>query len=75
MNALDIIMSAMKTNAGFEFLNEIIIAALEDSRDICIEERERLDNLKYKEPHQEEDWECLVQDIYAFNRIIKYYGG
>ena len=75
MNALDIIMSAMKTNAGFEFLNEIIIAALEDSRDICIEERERLDNLKYKEPQQEEDWECLVQDIYAFNRIIKYYGG
>ena len=75
MNAVDIIMTAMKTNAGFEFLNEIVIAALEDARNNCVEERERLDKLEYKMPHQQEDWECLVQDIHALNRVIEYYGG
>ena len=65
----------MKTNAMHDLLDAIVVERLKESRDICIEQRESLDKLENREPHQEEDWQELVQDIHALDRIINYYGG
>ena len=65
----------MKTNAMHDLLDAIVVERLKESRDICIEQRESLDKIKNREPHQEEDWQELVQDIHALDRIINYYGG
>jgi len=75
MNAAEIIMTAMKTNAGFEFLDEVVVAALKDARNNILEERELLDSINNKLTHEEDDWNSVVQDIHAFNRVIKYFGG
>ena len=65
----------MKSPAMHDLLDVVVVERLKESRDICIEERERLDKIDNREPHQEEDWQSLVQDIHALNRIIDYYGG
>jgi curli biogenesis system outer membrane secretion channel CsgG len=59
-------------------LDQIVVSKLEESLHFAVEERERLDKIAESGelmPHQQEDWNCLVQDIVAFNRLIKYYGG
>ena len=65
----------MKSSAMHALLDAVVVERLKESRDICIEERERLDKIKNRQPHQEEDWQELVQDIHALDRIINYYGG
>ena len=65
----------MKTEAMHDLLDTVVVERLKESRDICIEERKRLDNIEDRKPHQEEDWQELVQDIHALDRIINYYGG
>ena len=65
----------MKSHEMHDLLDAVVVERLNDSRDICIEERERLDKIKDRKPHQEEDWQDLVQDIHALDRIINYYGG
>ena len=65
----------MKSSAMHDLLDAVVVERLKESRDICIEERERLDKIKNRQPHQEEDWQELVQDIHALDRIINYYGG
>ena len=65
----------MKTEAMHDLLDAVVVERLKESRDICIEERERLDTIEDRKPHQEEDWQELVQDIHALDRIINYYGG
>lgn len=73
MNKL--IDNLMKTEAMHDLLDAVVVERLKESRDICIEERERLDTIEDRKPHQEEDWQELVQDIHALDRIINYYGG
>ena len=65
----------MKSHEMHDLLDAVVVERLKDSRNICIEERERLDKIKDRKPHQEEDWQDLVQDIHALDRIINYYGG
>ena len=65
----------MKSPAMYDLMDAVVVERLKESRDICIEERERLDKIDNREPYQEEDWQELVQDIHALNRIIEYYGG
>lgn len=78
MDVTDILKNVLQTSAAVEIMNEVVLATLQSSRDICIEMRLRLDgdrgtdHLTFKE---QEDWECLVQDIAALNRVIDYYGG
>jgi len=69
------IENLMKSPAMHDLLDAVVVERLKESRDICIEERERLDNIKDRNPNQEEDWQELVQDIHALDRIIQYYGG
>ena len=65
----------MKTEAMHDLLDAVVVERLKESRDICIEERERLDKIENREPYQEKDRQELAQDIHALDRVINYYGG
>ena len=65
----------MKSPAMHDLLDAIVVERLKESRDICIEQREQLDKIDNRKPHQEEDWQDMGQDIHALDRIINYYGG
>ena len=72
------LLAEAKLARAVEFVNEMVLAALQSSRDTCIEIREELDfkvGTGNATEAQTEDWECLVQDIAALNRVIDYYGG
>ena len=78
MNVNDILKNVLQTSAAVEITYEIVLEALQSSRDTCTELRKELDfkvgtgnatevQMKY--------WECLVKDIEALERVIEYYGG
>ena len=78
MDVNDILKNVLQTNAAVEITNEIVLAILQSSRDTCIEMRLLLDGNRgtdHLSDLQMEDWESLVQDIAALNRVIDYYGG
>jgi len=78
MKVNDILKNVLETNAALEFTNEIVLAILKSSRDICTELRKELDfkvGTGNAAEAQMKDWESLVQDIAALNRVIDYYGG
>ena len=79
MNVNDILKNVLETSIAVEFTNEIVWAILQSSRETCIEMREQLEaerdrNGIWSTP-EADDWESLVLDIAAFNRVIDYYGG
>lgn len=79
MDVNDILKNVLQTNAAVEFTNEIVLAILQSSRDTCSEMVEQLEadrdrNGMWSTP-EAEDWESLVLDIAALNRVIDYYGG
>ena len=78
MDVKETLTDVLQTNAAVEIMNEIVIHALQSSRDTCAEMREELD-FKVATGNateaQMKDWESLVQDIAALNRVIDYYGG
>jgi len=65
----------MRSPAMYDLMDAVVVERLKESRDICIEQREGLDKIKDREPYQEEDWQDMVQDIHALDRLINYYGG
>ena len=73
MNKL--IENLMKSPAMHDLMDVVVVERLKESRGICIEQREQLDKIDNRKPFQEEDWQSLVQDIHALDRIIEYYGG
>ena len=79
MDVKDVIKGVMQSNAAVEIMNEIVLSALQSSRDICVEMREQIEAKRDSKGQwsgpEEEDWTCLVQDIAALNRVIDYYGG
>lgn len=78
MNAKEVMLDVLQTSAAVEVLNELVLATLLSSRQTCIEMRERLDGdrgIDHLTDKEMEDWESLVQDIVALNRVIDYYGG
>jgi hypothetical protein len=78
MDVSDVIKNVMGTSAAVEIMNELVLATLVSSRDTCIAERDRLKDITDQRDmtdYEAEDWSCLVFDIYAFNRVIEYYGG
>ena len=79
MDIKETLTGVLQTNAAVEIMNEIVLHALQSSRDTCIEMREQLEadrdrNGMWSTP-EADDWESLVLDIAAFNRVIDYYGG
>ena len=78
MDVKEVMLSVLQTNAAVEIMNEIVIHALQSSRDMCTELREELDfkvGTGNATEAQMKDWESLVQDIAALNRVIDYYAG
>jgi hypothetical protein len=79
MDVSDVMKNVMGTSAAVEFMNELVLATLKSSRETCIEMRELLE--KQREKHgsfsdnEEEDWQMIVLDIAALDRVIDYYGG
>ena len=79
MDVKNIMLSVMQSNAAVEAINEVVLAALKSSRDICVEMREQVEAKRDSKGQwsgpEAEDWASLVQDIAALNRVIDYYGG
>ena len=78
MNVPDILKNALQTSAAVEVMNEVVLATLYSSREACIEMRLLLDadrGTDHLTDTQMEDWQCLVLDIAALDRVIDYYGG
>ena len=78
MNVNDILKNVLQTSAAVEITNEIVLAALQSSRDTCTELRKELDfkvGTGDATESETKDWEGLVQDMAALNRVIDYYGG
>jgi len=78
MNVPDIIRNALQTSAAVEIMNEVVLATLRSSRETCAEMRLRLDGDRgtdHLTDTQMEDWQSLVLDIAALDRVIDYYGG
>jgi hypothetical protein len=77
MKPLELVMKAFDTDAGNDLIENIVVLRLKESRDLFVKERERLDKIKTErglQSHEEEDWECLVQDIHALNCVLDVYG-
>lgn len=75
---IEILGDALETDAAHNLLEYIVLGKLKSSCDHCIEERDRLNAVRIHrelKPHEQKDWDCYVQDIVAFNRVIDYYGG
>jgi hypothetical protein len=78
MKMIDLLGDVLESEAMHDLLDHVMLGKLRSSLDSCIIERERLDNIKQNRElryHEEADWECLVQDIHALNRVIDLYGG
>ena len=78
MDLKDAMLSILQSNAAEEAVSELVLASLKSSLDTCIELRRELDlsvSTGNAKERQMKDWESLVQDIAALNRVIDYYGG
>lgn len=77
MKPLELVMKAFDTEAGEDLLDNIMVLRLKQCRDVLIKERELLDSIKANRElylGEEKDWESLVQDIVALNRVMEIYG-
>ena len=77
MRPLELVMKAFDSEAGWDLLDNLTVLRLKESRDLFIKERERLDFIKTIRElkfHEEDDWEALVLDIAAINRVLDIYG-
>ena len=78
MKVIELLGNALESEAMHDLIDHVMLGKLRSSLDSCIIERDRLDfarTIRELKPHEEEDWNCLVQDIHALNRVIDLYGG
>ena len=78
MNVQEVMTNVLQTSAAVEIMNELVLATLISSRETCMKMREQLDGDRgtdHLTELQMKDWESLVLDIAALNRVIDYYGG
>lgn len=79
MDVKETLTDVLQTNAAVEIMNEIVLHALQSSRDTCVLMRELLEAKRDRKglwsTPEADDWESLVLDIAALNRVIDYYGG
>ena len=76
MKVIELFSKALEHESMWELLDHIVVERLKQSRDMLVEERQKIDTIASKtvlEPHQYEDWVTLVQDIQALNHVIDYY--
>jgi len=78
MKVIELLGNALESEAMHDLIDHVMLGKLRSSLDSCIIERERLDNIKANRELsllEEDDLECLAQDIHALNRVIDLYGG
>ena len=79
MDVKETLTTVLQSSEAVEIMNEIVIHALQSSRDTCAEMREMLEAKRDRKGRwssaEEQDWASLVLDIAALNRVIEYYGG
>ena len=78
MDVKNVMVDVLQSSAAVEIMNELVLSTLKSSRDTCAEMRKELDfkvGTGNATEAQMKDWENLVQDIAALNRVIEYYGG
>jgi len=78
MKVIELLGNALESEAMHDLIDHVMLGKLRLSLDNCIIERERLDNIKANRELsllEEDDLECLAQDIHALNRVIDLYGG
>ena len=78
MHVTDVLKNVLQTSAAVEVMNEVVLATLRSSRETCVEMRLLLDadrGTDHLTDIQMEDWQSLVLDIAALDRVIDYYGG
>jgi hypothetical protein len=78
MKTVDILKDIFESEAMHLLLDHIVLCRLKESRDISVEQKERLEKIadsRMLEPFEREDLVYFMQDIAAFNLLIKYYGG
>ena len=62
-----------KSESIYDFADAVVVVRLRQTRDMYLEELDRLDNLTTLNDAQQEDYETLSGDIVALDRIIKLY--
>ena len=78
MKVLELLAKSLEHESVWELIEHFVVDALKNSRELLIEDRERLTKIADEHgllPHQRADWEDTVMLIAAFNRVIEYYGG
>ena len=78
MDVTDTLKNVLQTSAAVEIMNEVVLATLISSREVCIEMRLKLDGGRgtdHLTDVEMEDWQSLFLDILALDRVIEYYGG
>jgi hypothetical protein len=78
MDVKETLTDVLQTNAAVEIMNEIVLHALQSSRDTCDNLLVEIDfavSTGNATEAQMKDWESLVLDIAALDRVIDYYGG
>ena len=62
-----------KSESIYDFADAVVVVRLRQTRDLYMQELDRLDKLSTLNDAQQEDYETLSGDIVAIDRIIKLY--
>ena len=62
-----------KSETIYDFADAVVVVRLRQTRDMYIEELDRLDKLPILNDAQVQDYEELAEDVVALDRIIKMY--
>lgn len=62
-----------KSESIYDFADAVVVVRLRQTRDLYMQELDRLDKLSTLNNAQQEDYETLSGDIVALDRIIKLY--
>jgi hypothetical protein len=57
----------------YDFADAVVVVRLKMTRDMYLDEIERLDNLQELNEWQKEDYEDLSADVLAINRVLGFY--
>jgi len=77
MKVKTLIEKVLEHESVWEMVDYAVVLRLQMSRDMYIEERNRLTNIRNMrelKAHEDDDWNNLVLDIAALTRVMEIYG-
>ena len=69
----DIYQYLEKNESIYDFADAVVVVRLRQTRDMCMQELDRLDKIPILGEFQKQDYEEYAGDIVALDRIIKLY--